>query len=100
MKEDFFKKARQDSKLVLLDFGAPWCSTCTVVDRNLEKTWPELEKQLLWVKVDIHSEPEMAERFSILSVPTVLILTPEEKLLWRKSGTFQIEELKEALRNK
>lgn len=97
-KEDYFNKAKQDGKLVLLDFGAPWCSTCTVVDRALEKAWPSLEKQLLWVKIDIHQEPELAERFDILSVPTILVLTPQENLLWRKSGTFQIEELLKALK--
>ncbi len=55
MKEKFYEEAARDGKVVLLDFGADWCSTCRVVDNLLEKTVPKLEHQLLWVKVDVSS---------------------------------------------
>ena len=80
-----------------MDFGADWCSTCKVVDRLLESAWPGLDNRLLWVKVDIHQRPDLVERFGVLSVPTVVILSPEEEVLWRKSGYFQPRELEAAL---
>lgn len=97
MKESFYKEAAKNGKLVLLDFGAEWCSTCRVVDSLLEKSMPNLEHRLLWVKVDIHQRSDLAEHFRVLSVPTVILLTPKEKVLWRKSGHFQPRELETAL---
>ncbi len=97
MAEQFFEQAATDKRLVLLDFGADWCSTCKVVDRLLESAWPGLDNRLLWVKVDIHQRPDLVERFGVLSVPTVVILSPEEEVLWRKSGYFQVPELEAAL---
>lgn len=93
MKEAFFEEAAKAGKLVLLDFGAEWCATCPVVDNLLEKAMPSLEHRLLWVRVDVHQRPELAERFRVLSVPTVILLTPKEEVLWRRSGYFQPREL-------
>ena len=97
MPEEFFQQAAADNKLVLLDFGASWCSTCKVVDRLLEGAWSSLDNRLLWVKVDIHQRSDLVERFGVLSVPTVILLSPKEEVLWRKSGHFQVQELEAAL---
>lgn len=97
MKETFYEQADRNGKLVLLDFGAGWCATCRVVDKLLEKAMPSLEHRLLWVKVDVHQRSDLAERFGVLSVPTVVLLTPKEEVLWRKSGYFQPRELEAAL---
>lgn len=97
MAEQFFEEAAKDGKLVLLDFGAEWCSTCRVMDKLLEKAMPSLEHRLLLIKVDVHQRSELAERFSVLSVPTVILLSPKEEVLWRRSGDFQVRELEAAL---
>ncbi|MEW6034630.1 MAG: thioredoxin family protein [Chloroflexota bacterium] len=97
MKGAFYEEAAKDGKLVLLDFGAEWCSTCRAVDNLLEKTMPGLGHRLLWVKVDVHQRSDLAERFNVLSVPTVVLLTPKEEVLWRRSGSFQPRELEAAL---
>lgn len=97
MKEDFYIEAAKDGKQVLLDFGAEWCSTCRAIDSLLEKAMPNLEHRILWVKVDVHQRSDLAERFNVLSVPTVVLLTPTEEVLWRRSGSFQPRELEAAL---
>lgn len=97
MKEAFYEEAAKDEKLVLLYFGAEWCATCPAVDKLLEKVMPSLERRLLWVKVDVHRRLDLVERFKILSVPTVILLTPKEEVLWRRSGYFQPRELEAAL---
>lgn len=97
MKEAFYEEAAKERKLILLDFGAEWCTTCRVVDSLLQKAMPDLERRLLWIKVDVHRRSDLAERFRVLSVPTVILLTPNEEILWRRSGTFQPRELEAAL---
>mgnify|MGYP001565482610 CR=1 FL=1 len=61
MAEQFFEQAAAESKLVLLDFGAEWCSTCKIVDSLLEKAWPAFHPRLLLVKLDIHQRPDLVE---------------------------------------
>jgi len=94
---DFVVQAAAENMPVLLDFGVEWCSTCKAVDRLLESARPGLDNRLLWVKVDIHQRPDLVEQFSILSVPTVILLSAEGEVLWRKSGYFQVRELEAAL---
>ena len=97
MKELSYEEAVREGKLVLLDFGAEWCSTFQGVDNVLEKAVPKLEHRLLCVKVDVNQRPDLAERFRVLSVPTIILVNPQEEALWRKSGHFQSQELEAAL---
>jgi len=98
MSEAYFAQAKAEDKLVVLDFAAPWCGTCPAVDRVLEQeVLPRHGDRLLLVKVDVDEKPEMADRYGILSVPTVMVFTPAGDMLWRRSGTFRAAEFEEAL---
>ena len=98
MTEPYYEQARAEGKLVLLDFAAPWCGTCPAVDRVLEQEiLPRHKDRLLLVKVSVEEHPELADQYGILSVPTVMLLTPERETLWRQSGMFRREELEAVL---
>ncbi len=97
MKEIFFDEAAKEGKLVLLDFGAKWWSTCQEVDNILEQAMLNLDHRLLLVKVDVNERSDLAERFGVLSVPTVILVNPEGEALWRRSGSFKLQELEAAL---
>jgi thioredoxin 1 len=97
MEEIFYDEAAKTGKLVLLDFGAKWCSTCQEVDNILEQAMPNLDHQLLCVKVDVNERSDLAEHFGVLSVPTVILVNPKGEALWRRSGSFKLQELEAAL---
>lgn len=98
MAESYYEQARAEGKLVLLDFAAPWCGTCPAVDRVLEQEiLPHHKDKLLLVKVSVDERPELADQYGILSVPTVMLLTPERETLWRRSGLFRREEMEAVL---
>lgn len=79
--------------------AAPWCGTCSAVDRVLEQeVLPRHRDRLLLVKVNVDEHPELAEEYGILSVPTVILLTSAGEVLWRRSGRFRREELADILR--
>jgi len=86
------------TKLTILDFGAPWCTACITIDRMLEKEiMPRWGEHLALKKVDVHEHPELREKYRVLSVPTVVVLSPAGEVLWRRSRVFPWTEMKSIL---
>lgn len=65
--ENFDDIISQDSWIV--DFSAIWCGPC----RMLEPVLDELSKKYNILKIDIDKSSELVERFSIMSVPTLIL---------------------------
>ena len=74
IKEDEFElEVVKSESLVLLDFYADWCGPCKALGPVLEEVQNDLATQAKILKVNIDSSPELAQRFGIRSVPTMLI---------------------------
>lgn len=58
---------------VVVDFWAPWCRPCRSVDRILEELETRHAGQVRFVKVDVDAQPELAARYGVLSLPTVIL---------------------------
>lgn len=59
--------------VVLVDFFATWCGPCKMLSPVLEEVAKEVEGKLDIVKVDVNQDSELAMRFGIMSVPTMII---------------------------
>ena len=98
MGDDYLEQAAAEGKVILLDFGAKWCGTCKGMDRLLEQdVLPTRGDRVLLVKVDVDERPDLAEKFGILSVPTLVVCSPQDKVLWRRSGFVSRQEVEAAL---
>lgn len=70
---DFDELLRDSPAPVLVDFWAAWCGPCRTVAPELEKIANERAGQIVVAKVDTEVLPEVAARFSIRSIPTMIV---------------------------
>ena len=63
---------------VLVDFYADWCGPCKALAPTLEAVAEEHAGNLAVVKVDIDDNPELATRFNIQSIPTLIVFNGGE----------------------
>ena len=70
---DNFEQLVQSEKPVLLDFYADWCGPCRMVAPIIEEIARENE-QVLVAKVNVDEVPELAQRFGIVSIPTLIVM--------------------------
>ena len=76
-KETFPKEVLQSEKTVLLDFFAAWCGPCKMLAPILDEIAEE-RKDIKVCKVDVDQEPELAARYQVVSIPTLLVMEKGE----------------------
>jgi thioredoxin 1 len=70
----FEKAVLQSPVPVLVDFWAPWCVPCRVMEPSLERLAKEYEGKLVVAKVNTDESPEWAIRFGVQGIPTMLLI--------------------------
>ena len=81
---------------ILTDFWAEWCGPCKVMSPVLQELAQEWKGRLIVIKVNTDKRPQIANRFRITSIPT-LILFKSGKEAHRISGAMPLANLKREL---
>ena len=74
MTSENFKALTENAQVpVLIDFFAPWCSPCRMLSPIIDEIAEEA-KAVKVCKVNIDEEQSLASRFSVMSVPTLVLI--------------------------
>ena len=87
-----FNTLIQAEKPVLVDFFATWCGPCQVLGPVLKQVKDHLGDQIKIVKIDVDKNQELASRWQVRGVPT-MVLFQNGKQLWRQSGVLSKEQI-------
>ncbi len=93
-----FEKILNDNPLVLVDFFATWCGPCQMFSPIVEQVAKKYEDKLTVVKVDIDENSDIAEKYSIQSVPTSILFKNNEAVE-RVSGILSLSQCSDLIEN-
>ncbi len=68
-----FEELIQTGKPTLIDFWAPWCGPCRALAPTIDKLANDLGDRAQIAKVNIDEHPQLAARYGVASIPTVII---------------------------
>jgi len=69
-----FEEIISQGKPVVIDFWATWCGPCRRLAPTIEELATEYDGRVIVGKCDIEENPDLTDRFEIMSVPTVAII--------------------------
>ncbi|HOZ30124.1 MAG TPA: thioredoxin [Bacteroidales bacterium] len=95
-KTSSFDEQINGSVPVLVDFYADWCKPCQAQSPIIDELKEELGEKIVVIKVNVDVETEITERYSIQSIPT-LIIFKEGEIVWKAVGLQEKEVIAEAV---
>lgn len=91
-----FDEIISDSRPTVVDFYAAWCGPCRRQIPIIDDFKAKIGDKVNVIKIDVDQEKDLAERYRIQSVPTIMIFKNGE-VMWRASGIQSHTDLMVAL---
>ena len=90
------KIAQKDNKMVFADFYADWCGYCKQLDEDTftnQNVKQKFVQRYVLVKINVDQNPELASKYQIYGLPTMVILDSNGNVIKRQEGFVSAGEL-------
>ena len=94
---NFDQQVVQSGEAVLVDFWAPWCMPCRAIAPHVEALADEYKGKAKVGKVNVDEAPNVAMRYAVRSIPTVLVFKAGE-VVAQHVGAVGRDHLEDALK--
>ena len=97
---EFDTEVLKSSVPVLVDFYADWCGPCHAIAATIEALSSEFEGKIKFVKVDVDANQEVASRYEIMSIPTIMLFENgkvEDSIVGAYPATVYKQHIEQAL---
>ena len=78
-KDNFEAEVLNSDIPVVIDFWATWCGPCKMMAPVIDELFNELNGKVKVGKIDIDNEPELAQKYGVMSIPTCIKFTGGEE---------------------
>ena len=81
-------ESKKSGKPIFVDFSATWCGPCKQMKKTTFKDAKVIAESKKWVmvRVDIDDQENVAKKYKITAVPTLMIMSPKGKVVAREMG--------------
>ena len=96
----FDETVQGSTEPVVVDFWAEWCGPCKMIAPILEEIAGEQVGKLRVAKLNVDDAPEIARRFEVMSIPTLLVFRdgePAKRIVGAKGKAQLLEDLADFL---
>ena len=99
--QTFEQQVLHADKLVLVDFGDPWCPPCRAISQALEAVADDYPDDIMLVQVNTLENPRLAAEYTIMALPTIIVFMDGQaidRVEGARPKSFYAARLKQLLR--